>query len=169
VLLRHIRHDEATPWRPDGTCGIGMPPSTKTLWRPYGGTERARPACSHCKYLKLTGTRRKARARETWKLAVRTERPVPAPLSNLHFRTLPSKKFRVGHKNCKGLYVGTVSELFFRNTESASGRVSGAELPGRFQVSLPRAVMLNESVEDASRSGRLIRVRSKALRRSLAS
>lgn len=44
------------------------------------------------------------------------------------------------------LLAGTVSELFFRNTESASGRVSGAELPGRFQVSLPRAVMLNESV-----------------------
>ena len=58
------------------------------------GTERAWPACSHCKYLKLTGTRRKARARETWKLAVRTERPVPAPLSNLHFRTLSQKKRR---------------------------------------------------------------------------
>ena len=57
----------------------------------------------------------------------------------------------------------------FRNAESAPGPVSGAELPGRFQVSLPRAVMLDKSVEDASRSGRLIRVRSKALRRSLAS
>ena len=104
MLVRCIRHDEATPWRPDGTCGIGMRPSAKPGRRPYGGTERAWPACSHCKYLKLTGTRRKARARETWKPAVRAERPVPAPLSNLHFRTLPSKKFRVGHKNRKGLY-----------------------------------------------------------------
>ena len=67
------------------------------------------------------------------------------------------------------LLAPAVSELFSRNTESASGRVSGAELPGRFQVSLPRAAMLDKSVEDASRSGRLIRVRSKALRRSLAS
>ena len=59
--------------------------------------------------------------------------------------------------------------FFLRNTESASGPVSGAELPGRFQVLLPRAAMLDKSVENASRSGRLIRVRSKALRRSLAS
>ena len=67
------------------------------------------------------------------------------------------------------LLAGTVSKLFSRNTESASGPVSGAELPGRFQVSLPRAVMLNESVEKYRAYGRLIRVRSKALRRSLAS
>jgi hypothetical protein len=67
------------------------------------------------------------------------------------------------------LLARTVSELFSRNTESAPGPVSGAELPGRFQVLLPRAAMLDKSVENASRSGRLIRVRSKALRRSLAS
>ena len=64
VLVRRIWHGEATPWRPDGTCGIGMRPSAKPGRRPYRGTERARPACSHCKYLKLTGTRRKARARD---------------------------------------------------------------------------------------------------------
>ena len=67
------------------------------------------------------------------------------------------------------LLARAVSELFFPNAESGREGVSGAELPGRFQVSLPRAVMLDKSVESASRSGRLIRVRSKALRRSLAS
>ena len=67
------------------------------------------------------------------------------------------------------LLAGTVSELFFRNAESGREGVSGAELPGRFQVSLPRAVMLDNSGKYAPRSGRFIRVRSKALRRSLAS
>ena len=101
VLVRRIRHDEATPWRPDGTCGIGMPPSTKTLWRPYGGSERAWPACSHGKYLKLTGTRRKARASETWKPAVRAERIIPAPLSNSQFGKVWEKKVSSGTQNLK--------------------------------------------------------------------
>ena len=43
--------------------------------------------------------------------------------------------------------------FFCRNAESASGRVSGAELPGRFQVSLPRAGMLDKSVETCRARG----------------
>ena len=122
VLVRRIRHDEATPWRPDGTCGIGMPPSTKTLWRPYGGSERAWPACSHGKYLKLTGTRRKARASETWKPAVRAERIIPAPLSNSQFGKLCRKSFEWDtkpEKDCK-----TTKSWTFRG-ERASEDFSG--------------------------------------------
>ena len=49
------------------------------------------------------------------------------------------------------------------------GLVLGAELPGRFQVSLPRAVMLDKSVEDASRSGRRPRPLWTKLRRAISS
>ena len=105
MLAKRIRQHEATPWRPDGTCGIGMRPSAKAGRRPYGGTERAWPACSHGKYLKLTGTRRKARASETWRLAVRAERTIPAPLSNSQFGKFCRKSFVVGHKSRKGLYL----------------------------------------------------------------
>ena len=48
-------------------------------------------------------------------------------------------------------WPGRFLSCFLPNAESALGRVSGAELPGRFQVSLPRAVMLNESVEKIPR------------------
>ncbi len=70
------------------------------------------------------------------------------------------------------LLARAVSELFFPKHRIRAGAGFGAELPGRFQVSLPRAVMLNESVEKIPRirqayPGAL--TSSKALRRSLAS